>query len=229
MNKQSNLWVVWDGKELIWSGNGREYLRGVGIKFLKHKAFEEGFAKLLSHYKPKKTYKLLLFLPCSYGKPYSQSYIHYFIIKALKETGFYEEIHQVIVTNAGVVPRELDEYYPYVAYDWNPKYENPEIKEIYTNVLYERLKNYLIKFRKYYKLIACYLRWDSDSYKAIKLVEKELGINIPNLAPKNVPDKEIKEVSLGIYDYEEDLKLITKTALKALKNSVIKIISSVSR
>lgn len=216
---------MWDGKELIWGGDGREYLRGVGIRYLRHEAFEEGYRKLLTRYKPKKTYRLLLFIPCSYGKPYSQSYIHYFIIKALKETGFYDDIHQVIVTNAGVVPRELDEYYPYVAYDWNPKYETPEIKELYTQVLYERLKGYLLRFKKYYKYVACYLRWNSDSYKAIKLVEKELNINIPNLAPQEVPEEEIKDVSLGVYIYEEDLMLITKTALKTLKDGVSKILS----
>ena len=107
MSEKEKLWVIWDGKELLWSGDGREYLRGVGLRYLVHPAFEEGYKKILSNYKPRKKYKLLLILPCSYGKPYSQSYIHYFLLKTIKETGYYDHIHQLIVTNAGIVPREL--------------------------------------------------------------------------------------------------------------------------
>jgi len=222
---KNKLWIIWDGSNLLWSGDGKEYLRGVGTKYLIHPAFEEGYQKIVREYKPQKCYKLLLILPCSYGKPYSQSYIHYFILKALRETSYYDEIHQLIVTNAGVVPRELDEYYPYVAYDWNPKYETQEIKEEYVEVLRRRLKGYIVKFRGYYKKIACYLRWNSDSYKAVRIVANELGINIPNLAPKHVPRSELLEVSLnGLYE-DEDLLLITPTALSKLKEGITRLLS----
>ncbi len=224
MSEREKLWVIWDGKELLWSGDGKEYLRGVGLRYLVHPAFEEGYKKILNNYKPRKKYKLLLILPCSYGKPYSQSYIHYFLLKTIKETGYYDHIHQLIVTNAGVVPRELDEYYPYVAYDWNPRYETPEIKEEYVKVLSRRLRGYLEKYRRYYENIASYLRWNSDSYKAVMIVERELGIKIPNLVAKTVPKREIEQVSLGgLYD-DEDLILITPTSLKKLKRGIINII-----
>ncbi len=224
MTEKEKLWVIWDGKELLWSGDGKEYLRGVGLKYLLHPAFEEGYRKILDKYKPMKKYKLLLILPCSYGKPYSQSYIHYFLLKTIKETGYYEQIHQLIVTNAGVVPRELDEYYPYVAYDWNPQYETLEIKEKYVEVLAKRLKGYLEKFKDYYENIAAYLRWNSDSYRAVRVVEKELGIQIPNLAAKNVSEEEIQKVSLdGLY-VDEDLILITPISLDMLKQGIIEII-----
>ncbi len=224
MTRKEKLWVIWDGKELLWSGDGKEYLRGVGLRYLLHPAFEEGYKKILDRYKPKKKYKLLLILPCSYGKPYSQSYIHYFLLKTIRETGYYEHIHQLIVTNAGVVPRELDEYYPYLAYDWNPQYETPEIKEEYVKVLVKRLKGYLEKFKGYYENIAAYLRWNSDSYRAVKIVEKELGIRIPNLAAKNVPEKELQQVSLNGLYVDDDLVLITPTSLDMLKQGIIKII-----
>ncbi len=217
--------VIWDGRELVWSGDGKEYLRGVGKRYLLHPAFVEGFEKLLREYRPKKKFRLCLILPCSYGKPYSQSYIHYFIMKAIKESGFWDDIHQVIVTNAGVVPRELDEYYPYCAYDWNPKYETPEIKRLYTEVLTERLRRYIERFRGYYEKFACYLRWDSDSYAAVRNVEATLRIEIPNLAPKSVPEEEVRKVSLyGVYD-DVDLVLITDTALKALRDGIRALLS----
>jgi len=219
--------VIWDGSELTWVGKELIYLRGVGYDYLCNDYFELGFKKIIEKYRPRKRYKLGLILPCSYGKPYSQSYIHYFLIKAIKESGFYNDIHQIIVTNAGVVPRELDEYYPYCAYDWNPKYETKEIKEAYTEVLAYRLATYIKKFKEYYEKWACYLRWNSDSYRAVQLVKKDLNIEIPNLMVKNVPQQELYEISLeGIYE-DEDLILITPTALKNLTQSLIKIIKEI--
>ncbi|MEM3437027.1 MAG: DUF5591 domain-containing protein [Nitrososphaerales archaeon] len=210
---------IWDGKELIWAGNGKTFLRGVGEKFLTHPFFEEAHNKILSIYKPKTHYKLCLFLPCSYGKPYSQSYIHYMIIKSLRNLkDDYDKIHQIILTNAGIVPRELEEYYPFCCYDWNPKYENPSIKDKYINVLFKRLKEYISKFKDYYDKFACYLRWDSDTYKAIRRVEYDLDLKIPNfsLNPISINRLEIDEVACNVYDYEEDLILITPKNLQNL-------------
>ncbi len=218
------LEVIWDGRNLLWAGDGKEFLRGVGLRYLKHPFFEEAYRKIIEEYEPPKK-KLCLFIPCSYGKPYSQSFIHYFIQKAIVESGAYEQVHQVILTNAGVVPRELDEYYPFCAYDWNPQYETPEIKKLYTEVLAERLKGYLQKHGSRYEMLACYLRWDSDSYAAVRIVEKELGVSIPNLAPNNVPAEEVSEISLGIYE-DPDLVLITRTSLEQLKNELRKLLGA---
>jgi len=219
-------WLTWSGRELVWSGDGREYLRGVGVKYLLHPAFNEGFEKLLKVYKPRKRYALCLFIPCSYGKPYSQSFIHYFIQKAIAESGFFNEVHQVILTNAGVVPRELEEYYPYVAYDWNPSYETPEVKKLYVEVLAWRLRRFIEAFRGFYTKFACFLRWDSDSFKAVGIAARSLGIEIPNLAPQSVPESEVEEVSLrGIYS-DPDLVLITPTALRSLTEGIKRLLSS---
>ncbi|MGQ9469115.1 MAG: DUF5591 domain-containing protein [Nitrososphaerales archaeon] len=210
---------VWDGKELIWAGNGKTFLRGVGEDFLTHPFFEEAYSKILSIYKPKTHYKLCLFLPCSYGKPYSQSYIHYMIIKSLRRLkSDYEKIHQIVLTNAGIVPRELEEHYPFCCYDWNPKFENPEIKDRYAEVLFKRLKGYILKFNDYYDKFACYLRWNSDTYRAIKRVERDLDLKIPNFSLNSISinKSEIDEISYRIYDYEDDLILITSKNLQNL-------------
>ena len=219
--------IVWDGHELVWSGDGREYLRGVGARYLLHPFFEEGFNRILEYWRPSKRYVIGLFLPCAYGKPYSQSYIHYFILKALRSLGEdYDKIHQIIVTNAGIVPRELEEYYPYCAYDWNPRYETPDVKELYRAVTYRRLKKFIEKFGKYYDVLACYLRWDSDSFQALRRALTELGYNVVNLAakPEEVPLEELREVSLnGLYE-DEDLILITKTSLGKLVAGIKRIL-----
>ncbi len=220
------LEVIWDGNNLDWvkPRECREYLRGVGLKYLLNKYFEEGFKKLLREYRPRKHYPVGLIMPCSYGKPYSNSYIHYIIRKSIADLIRQGKIHEIIVTNAGVVPRELDEYWPYVAYDWNPVYETPEIKEWYTRVLEKRLKEYISTFRSYYDRFAAYLRWNSDSWKAVEKVSQELGIEIPNLAPKTVSREEIIEASLnGLYE-DEDIVLITETSLKNLREKLVKLL-----
>lgn len=211
--------VLWDGAELIWAGNGKTFLRGVGVKFLNHPFFVEAFNRLLDEYAPRKKYKIGLFLVCAYGKPYSQSYIHYEIIRHLKMLkGKYDAVHQIVITNAGIVPRELEEYYPFCCYDWNPKYENDEIKQLYSEVLAERIIKYIQKFQSFYEKFACYLRWDSDSYKAIKQAEEKLKMKISNLSlrPELIPNYQIESASLGVYDYEEDLVLITPKNLAYL-------------
>ncbi len=221
-----DLEVIWDGNNLDWvkPRECREYLRGVGLKYLLNEYFEEGFKKLLREYRPRKHYPVGLIMPCSYGKPYSNSYIHYIIRKSIADLIRQGKIHEIIVTNAGVIPRELDEYWPYVAYDWNPVYETPEIKEWYTRVLEKRLKKYISTFRSYYDRFAAYLRWNSDSWKAVEKVSQELGIDIPNLAPKTVSREEIIEASLnGLYE-DEDIVLITEVSLKSLREKLVKLL-----
>lgn len=145
------------------------------------------------------------------------------IIKSLRSLKKdYDKIHQIILTNAGIVPRELEEHYPFCCYDWNSKFENYEIKDRYTEVLFNRLKGYISRFNECYDKFACYLRWNSDTYRAIKRVERDLDLKIPNFSLKSISIKksEIDEVSYGVYDYEDDLILITSKNLQSLVQKV---------
>lgn len=214
--------VVWDGGEIDWvrPRGGRLYLRGVGDRYLSGYPFEDGFKRILREYRPPAG-RLALVLPCSYGKPYSQSYIHYLIRRATAPFIRNGLIHEVIVTNAGVVPRELDEHWPYTAYDWNPAYETPEVKKCYTSVLARRLEEYMRRFQDDYTGWAAYLRWDSDSWKALQTAAGRLGVSVPNLAPKTVPRGEVEEAGLGLgYDRDPDIVLVTRTSLQALKRGL---------
>ncbi|MEB3755543.1 MAG: DUF5591 domain-containing protein [Desulfurococcales archaeon] len=211
--------IVWSGYEYDWVNprGERLFLRGVGWKYLAEWPFTEAHRKLLVNYKPRKHYKIGLFIPCSYGKPYSQSYIHYFIRRTIANYIRQGLLHEIILTNAGVVPRELDEYWPYTAYDWNPLKETSEIKECYKLVLKQRIKGYIEKFGGYYDRYAAYLRWDSDSWNALREISEEQGLIIPNLAAKNIPSGELDELDLGLgYKLDPDLELITPTSLKNL-------------
>ncbi len=62
--------------------------------------------------------KILLLLPCSAKKPYSRSRSHRRFAEAIEASGMKGAVHEVIVTSPmGVVPRELEMYYPASAYD----------------------------------------------------------------------------------------------------------------
>jgi archaeosine synthase alpha-subunit len=62
--------------------------------------------------------RLLLLLPCSARKPYSASRSHRRFREAILASGNPNAIHEVIVTSPlGLVPRELERFYPARAYD----------------------------------------------------------------------------------------------------------------
>jgi hypothetical protein len=81
--------IIWDGKELDWVSPPRPglrtYFRGVGLDYLLNEAFEKAFQKLMREYSPPRSYEVCLIIPCSYGKPYSQSFIHYMLRSAIQD------------------------------------------------------------------------------------------------------------------------------------------------
>lgn len=69
------------------------------------------------HRKPESA-KLLLLLPCSAKKPYSLSKSHTTLRRAIKESGNQHLVHEVIITSPlGIVPRELELFFPAQHYD----------------------------------------------------------------------------------------------------------------
>ena len=130
-----------------------------------------------------------------------------------------------MLTNAGVVPRELDEHWPYAAYDWNPAYETPEVRECYRSVLRDRIIAYLEVFRGYYRGFAAYLRWDSDSWAALRDAAETLGLHIENLAAREAPREELEEVSLGGLYQDPDLILVTRSSLNKLVDGLRRLLS----
>jgi len=61
---------------------------------------------------------VLLLIPCSAKKPYSISQSHKRFRDALERSGRFDQVHEVIVTSPlGLVPRELELFYPAQDYD----------------------------------------------------------------------------------------------------------------
>ncbi len=158
----------------------REKIVGATSQSLRHPHFEVWQDYFQRFYEPKPK-KLLLFLPCSYRKPYPKSQTHQKIFQALKRTGHLRDIHRVVVSTPGVVPIEFSDYYPFNSYDWPEWEETPEIKEEYIKVTKERVKKFLEAHAHRYEKIACYFKHDSETYKAIQEAAEELGMSIPNL------------------------------------------------
>ena len=76
--------------------------------------------RILSRYLPPKFIKLTILLPCSARKPYSKSKSHrrYKTIIRKAAGDKYTLVHEVIITSPlGIVPRELEKFYPATEYD----------------------------------------------------------------------------------------------------------------
>ncbi len=161
----------------------KKALKGVSEQHLKHPYYRVWQDWLQRWYeKPDKS--IALFLPCSAKKPYSKSKTHTLIYKTIKDLMNYKDIHRIVVSSAGVIPIEFDNYYPFNAYDWDESKETPEIKEKYIQVNKERIKKYLQAHD--YDEIVCYFRKDSESFQALKEACDELGEDLEPVLPNDI-------------------------------------------
>ena len=87
----------------------------------------------------------------------------------------------MMLSNAGVIPRKFEDKYPFESYDWNEKQETPEIKKRYIQVTCERIKRYLSAHRDRFNQAYCYLKYESESYKALQEACRMLDFGLRNL------------------------------------------------
>lgn len=74
--------------------------------------------RLEQRYRRPEGAKVLLLIPCSAKKPYSMSQSHMRFRQALLDSGRFDIVHEVVVTSPlGLVPRELELFYPAQDYD----------------------------------------------------------------------------------------------------------------
>ncbi|RLJ02902.1 MAG: hypothetical protein DRP11_02290, partial [Candidatus Aenigmatarchaeota archaeon] len=152
-------------------------IKGVGEEYLVNPVYERWQRFLVERYVPPER-DVVLFVPCSYRKPYRKSRLHRGIRRILKELGVENRVHLVVISSPGVIPEEFDRYYPFNSYDWQPWKETPEIKRRYIEVTRERVKKYLEKHRERYEKVLCYFNYDAESYIALKEACEEVGIEL---------------------------------------------------
>ncbi|MBN2014653.1 MAG: DUF5591 domain-containing protein [Candidatus Altiarchaeota archaeon] len=165
----------------------REKLSGVGEEYLTHPHFDVWQDYLVRWYEVPKGKEIILFLPCSHRKPYSESETHKKIIEKLNRLKVRDRIHEVMLSNAGVVPREFEDMYPFNAYDWDEGLETEEIKKRYIEVTAERIREY-VKAHSYDGIL-CFLKYDSESYKALNKACHELDLEFRNLLRMEIYEK----------------------------------------
>ena len=157
----------------------KDDLSGVGEWYLTHPHYEVWFDYLTRWYEPWEK-RILLFLPCSYSKPYSKSATHRGIIERIKRVGR-DRFHEVMISNAGCVPREFESRYPFESYDWDERLETEAIKQRYIQVTYERIRGYLTAHGDKYLKVACFLKPESESYKALQKACDDMGLELLSL------------------------------------------------
>ncbi|MBI4017968.1 MAG: DUF5591 domain-containing protein, partial [Candidatus Aenigmarchaeota archaeon] len=163
----------------------RNEIVGVGEEQLVNPTYERWQDFICNRYKSPEERTTVLFVPCSYTKPYANGQLHRAIRATLEAVPNKDKIHLVVISSPGVIPIELSYYYPFDSYDWQPWLETPAIKKRYTEVTKERLKNYLRthKYENYY----CYFLSDAESYTALKQACEELGIELNECVRSHAP------------------------------------------
>jgi len=163
-------------------------LVGVGEEYLTHPYFEVWQDYLTRWYEPPQD-RTILFLPCSRKKPYSESETHKKIIEVLEKTNARRKFHEVMLSNAGLIPREFEDKYPFNNYDWDETLETEEVKKRYTEVTENRIVSYLIAHKEYIKQAYCYLKHDSESYQALEKACLKTNVKLTNLLSKQTYEK----------------------------------------
>ncbi len=178
-------------------------LNGTSEAQILHPHFVKWQNWFIKSYKPPKN-KIALFLPCAAIKPYFNSPIHKIINKNLEN--YENKIHKIVISNAGVIPYEFSDRYPFNSYDWNPLGESEEIKEKYYEFTRNRVFNYLEKHR--YNGFVSYLRQDSISFRSLKNACYDLNLNLHYKSLRK--DIEINKDSDLVLIYLYNLKTLKK-------------------
>lgn len=154
----------------------QEKLIGANIENLISPIYDVWQDYIVRFYKKPEIKMYALFLPCSFRKPYSSSKTHREILKRIISLPFYSNLHQLMISNPGVIPREYEGKYPFAHYDWPEWEETPSLKEKYIEVTQKRIELYLSSHR--YKKVFAYFKPTSESYIALKSACSKLNISL---------------------------------------------------
>ena len=183
-------------------------INGVGKAQLEHPHFETWQIFFRNSYKIKENTKIIIFLPCAAIKPYYNSPIHRVFNKILDN---YKNIQKIVTSNAGLIPYEFCDQYPFESYDWNPLLETEEIKKEYIEVTSRRIFDFfnVKKIINPIRFIS-YLRNNSESLTSLKIAFSKLKYNL-----------EVVKISGKLHETADtDLLLILDKNLKRLDDKL---------
>ena len=155
-----------------------EYLAGVGSYYLWHPTFQLANNTILKNYNPQ--HKVALFVPCSWAKPYSQSYIHAELRKDLRSAGLLNCVDYIHVSSGGIVPHAYETQYPWTAYDWNNSWIDPG-DEVTFQLLRQAIRLRFVDFIRTittrsggWKRMLCAFRESSNTMLALQAATADL-------------------------------------------------------
>jgi len=183
-------------------------LNGVGKDQLNHPHFEIWQKYFKENYYIEEDIKIILFLPCAAIKPYYNSPIHRVFNEIIDK---YDNIHKFVISNAGIIPYECCDIYPFNSYDWNPLCETEPIKQEYIEITSQRIYDFFNakKISNNIKFIS-YLRNDSESLKSLKISFNKLNFSL-----------EVIKISGKLHETADtDLLLILEENLKRLDDKL---------
>ena len=189
--------------------NERSPLPLSGEIVLEHPDLKRANDWILHNYEPPRR-DLCIFLPCSRTKPYHRSPSHRVYTEVIYSVVSPEKVHLVTFGTCGIVPRELDEIYPFAHYDFFfGKCNVARIREKFIRMESRRLRDYLLKTRKHYKFRIAYCI--GDFRRAMEKAVEKSGVDV-RIVPKwetvmknMMPKKRFLYGSLMLRDYLQDL------------------------
>ena len=155
--------------------------------------------------------KVLLLLPCSAKKPYHTSKTHKRFSFSIHASNFDTVVHEVIVTSPlGVVPRELDCFYPANSYDipvtgeWKCQ-EKEFIREMVSHLMDQG-----------YEKVISHLGEDTELIAGLRddIVETVVGDSVSPASLTNL-ENALRDATVGmkVGDYAEDRKETIRSVL----------------
>jgi len=158
--------------------------------------FQEFRERVIRNYLPEQWTKLIIILPCSAKKPYSESKSHKQFYKVIRKFPEFPDFQEIILTSPlGAIPRQLENIYPVNLYDI-PVTGDWSQEEI--NITARMLTKLLKKYDKSIPII-CHIK--GEGYSSI----------IENV---------VKEVKQKFYFTDVDDNLTSKNALKSLEEKI---------
>ena len=106
--------------------------------------FREFRSRLITNFEPESWTTLIILLPCSAKKPYSQSKSHKLFLEVIRKFPKFQNFQEIILTSPlGAIPRQLENVYPVNSYDVSVTGEwDEEELQITSNMLIEILLKY---------------------------------------------------------------------------------------
>ena len=162
--------------------------------------FREFRERAVENFEPDPWTSLIILLPCSAKKPYSQSKSHQKFQTVLKKFPEFPTFQEFIITSPlGVIPRQLEDVYPVNSYDISVtgEWDNEEI-----NITAGMLIKMLEKYDKNIPVI-CYLK--EDYHEIVKIASEKLDQNIimTNVHGKTTSDDSLRSLGKMIEEFKD--------------------------